>query len=497
MKEVRAHRYAGPFAEFPKEHLGDYYYCNPIGLVPKGEIKDLSPGQLHGIIDPSQCRLIFHLSYEFPQVGSVNGSTDQDACRVEYQGIDQAVQKLMTFDSPFMSKTDGVSAFSHLPVRKEDWNLMVMRARCPKDGQTYYFISKVIGFGHSISCRLFSEFMEAVTYVAGTRCTQGQPIYYLDDVICIDGSELGANHQLITYMQVCEEINYPLSEEKTIWATQIIVFLGMLIDAVRRILAVPVLKRDKAMMQIRQVLTSKKIKMHQLQKLTGLLNFLCRAVVPGRAFTRRLYYRTVGLKQHHHLRVDEILRADLQLWESFLTTDHSLFRPFMDFSIILQAEEISLSSDASKLHAWGCTYKNHWSFGEWNSKDKERLQLRQLNIQIQEMLAFAVAVELFAPLLTNRRIVAKCDNQAVVHMINNSSSNCRVCMEMIRLITLTSMKYNCRIFARWIPTKENGLADAISRLDFVRFFKLDPDMDKFPIRPPANLWPMKDEWWDL
>lgn len=235
--------------------------------------------------------------------------------------------------------------------------------------------------------------------------------------------------------------------------------------------------------------------MHALQKLTGLLNFLCRAIVPGRAFTRRLYYKTAGLKQHYHLRVDLDMRADLKLWEQFLITDHSLFRPFMDFANTLQAEEISLTSDASKLYGWGCTYKSSWCFAEWTSADKQKIADKKLNIQIQELLAFAAAVELFAPMLANRRVVTWCDNQAVVAMINKSSSNCRVCMELIRIITMTSMKYNCRIFSKWLSTKDNSLSDSISRLDFARFRALRPDMDEEPLRPPKSVWPMKEEWW--
>lgn len=248
MKEVAAKRYTGPWAHLPL----DYWYCNPIGLVPKGENKDqyVEGTRAASEIDPSNCRLIFHLSYEFPEVGSVNGGTPSQECTVEYQGIDDAVKKAMQFDSPYLSKTDGVSAFSHLPVRKEDWNLMVMKAKCPQDGKWYYFCSKVIGFGHSISCRLFTEFMQSLIHVTGTRCDQGEPIFYLDDVICIDGSQVGSNHQLTTYMGVCAEVNYPLSPEKTIWATQVIVFLGMLLDAIRRIICIPVDKRDKALTQI-------------------------------------------------------------------------------------------------------------------------------------------------------------------------------------------------------------------------------------------------------
>ena len=60
-----------------------------------------------------------------------------------------------------------------------------------------------------------------------------------------------------------------------------------------------------------------------MQKLCGYLNFLGRSLVPGRAFTRRLYavtadrYRKDGtkivLKQHHHVHLSQENISDLEL----------------------------------------------------------------------------------------------------------------------------------------------------------------------------------------
>lgn len=507
MKEVEAKRYLGPFKKddpiFTEKF--DYFYQNPIGLVPKGEAKEMLDDEGNSIKganpeiwnNPKNCRLIFHLSYKFDGVGSVNGGTERDDCTVEYEGIDQAVERAAKFKTPFGAKTDGVSAFSQIPVRKEDWNLMVMKAECPDDGQEYYFASKVLGFGHSISCRLFTEFMTAVVHVVGQKSQHGPPIFYLDDTICIDGNEEDTNQHLKDFMDVCNQINYPLSPEKTIWASQVIVFLGMLLDFINRILCIPLEKKNKAVRQIREILRKKKIKMHKLQRLTGLLNFLGRAIVPGRAFTRRLYHKTARLEQHHHLRVDRDIQEDLNLWLTFLESGNlALFRPFMDFSTTLQVEEISWYSDASLRHGWGCTYDKFWACEAWTDQEKELVDRGVCNIQMQELFAFCVAVKLFAPMLQNKRVVTHCDNQAVVAMINKSSSSCKVCMEMIRVITMESMKFNCRFFSKWVETKKNGIADALSRGDMARFRSLAPNKSLNPLKPPRDVWPMKLEWWN-
>ena len=79
------------------------------------------------------------------------------------------------------------------------------------------------------------------------------------------------------------------------------------------------------------------------------MNFLGRCVVPGRAFTRRLYAYTASdkLKPYHHIRVNAEMKADLRMWLTFLQHPAVFCRPFMDFSKFLVADEIDMYSNAS------------------------------------------------------------------------------------------------------------------------------------------------------
>ena len=73
------------------------------------------------------------------------------------------------------------------------------------------------------------------------------------------------------------------------WADVFMTFLGVLMDGKRHLLAVPEQKITKAINIISRILSKKKATVKELQSMTGLLNFLNRAIVPGRAFTRRMY----------------------------------------------------------------------------------------------------------------------------------------------------------------------------------------------------------------
>ena len=56
-----------------------------------------------------------------------------------------------------------------------------------------------------------------------------------------------------------------------------------------------------------------------MQSLLGKLIFFTRAILPGRAFVRRLYDATIWVtKPHHHIRIPKVMHEDLSPWYKFL-----------------------------------------------------------------------------------------------------------------------------------------------------------------------------------
>ena len=124
MKEVKLHRYAGPFESIPYE----YFIQSLIRLVPKDNGK--------------KTRLIFHLSFDFQRKNweempnSVNFFTPKQLCSVKYKDLDYAVRVCLNLQEKlrqgkwdhlleneqeevgkmYFSKTDAVSAFRRLPI---------------------------------------------------------------------------------------------------------------------------------------------------------------------------------------------------------------------------------------------------------------------------------------------------------------------------------------------------------------------------------------------
>ena len=481
MKEVKAKRYAGPFKEIPF----NTYIQSPIGLVPKDGGKDT--------------RLIFHLSYPRGKGSSVNANTPKEACSVTYPDFTKAIQLcLKQGKNCHIAKSDMKSAFRNLGILKKHWRYLVMKAVNPLDGLTYYFVDKCLPFGASISCSHFQRFSNAVKHIVQWK-TKESLVNYLDDFLFAHLIKLLCNNQIQTFLEVCDSISFPVSLEKTFWGTTRLTFLGLLLDTISQCVYIPVEKVLKAVNLIEAVLNnkSKKVTLNQLQKICGFLNFLGRCVIPGRAFTRRLYVYTANdkLLPHHHIRINGEMRADLCMWLTFLKHPSVFCRPFLDFSNTLVADEIDMYSDASGRIGFGAICGSAWISQEW---EQTFLQEHNPSTEYLELFAVTAAVLSWIHQFRNKRIILFCDNKSVVDMINLTTTSCKNCMVLIRIIILKGLLESVRIFARHVKGVNNGIADSLSRMKFIQFHKLCKDSERVvDIKPspvPAAIWPLSKIW---
>ena len=248
--------------------------------------------------------------------------------------LDRASHKFNKTSPIFAGKSDIKSAFRILGLSRSSWNWLVMKARDPRTNEWKYFIDKCLPFGASISCALFQRFSDSLCFLIEHKLQVSKRITnYLDDFLFIARMLVRCNFMLQQFLQLCADLGIPVAMEKTEWGTEIIVFLGILLDGRFLTLLIPTEKKDAAVELLMEMMNRKKVMVKDLQKLCGLLNFTDRAVYPGRTFTRQMYmkYSTVvnfgkypspanefKIKQYHHVRVDKEFKLDCQVWLTFL-----------------------------------------------------------------------------------------------------------------------------------------------------------------------------------
>lgn len=288
MKEVRVGRLTGPHTEPPY----DSFIQSPITLIPKKGSVSKDPDE--------STRLICDLSW--PHGDSLNDHTPQSVKTVTYPSFDQSIRMcLKEGKSCYLARTDCKSAFLMLPLATDQFRWVVIMCQHPTTNVKYYFSMKTVCFGSGTSCFLYMKLSNALAHIFRVKSKGGDINNFLDDFLTCKYDETGCNGYLNLFIDICTEINLPLAMEKTCYATQIIIFLGLLINTITQTVSLPEDKVERGKRELDIIIRSKKITVHQLQKLTGLLNFFCRAIVPGRSFTRRFYSRIGSLKSYHHL----------------------------------------------------------------------------------------------------------------------------------------------------------------------------------------------------
>ena len=134
----------------------------------------------------------------------------------------------------------------------------------------------------------------------------------------------------------------------------------------------------------------------------------------------------------------------------------------------------------------------HWMSAQWPAE----MALLEPSIQYLELFAQTAGILAWGHLFRNKPVVIYCDNESVVSMINLTSSSCKNCMVLIRIVVYTCLTLNLKITAKWVSTKANEIADSLSRLNYKKFFDITKDMcmDSHNTEVPHDIWPPMDIW---
>ena len=149
----------------------------------------------------------------------MNANTPKEDCKVKYNEFDQAVLRCLEEGiGCSIAKSDMSSAFRNLGIKKDHWPYLVMFATSPLDGKDYYFVDKCLPFGASISCAHFQAFSDAIAFLVKFK-TSKRIINYLDDYFFAAICKYLCDQQVQTFIELCNEIRFPVSLEKTFWGS--------------------------------------------------------------------------------------------------------------------------------------------------------------------------------------------------------------------------------------------------------------------------------------
>ena len=166
----------------------------------------------------------------------------------------------------------------------------------------------------------------------------------------------------------------------------------------------------------------------------------------------------------------------------------------MDFETRLRPDDIFFAMDALKNVdlGFGGHCQKSWMQASWG----EFIHKNNPSIQYLELFALVAGVLAWIHRFPNKMVILYTDNKNVKSIVNRTSSGCKNCMVLVRLLVIHCLRYNVRVFAEYLTSKSNEIADSLSRFQERKFARLRRkfDMDRNQTEVPSQIWPVEKIW---
>lgn len=480
---------AGPLPLDPWPIVNGYpLWISPIGAVPKK--------------NTGKVRVIHDLSA--PKDGnSVNSGIKDGSLSISSFG--HAARAVMNAGkNAWLIKLDVEAAYKQVPVRPEDWHLLGFQF----ENQCYY--ERVLPFGLRSSCKLWELIAHALQFL----CEQlpcrvsHEVIHYVDDFLFVVNfaenksfSFSAASDLLRDALALCKKLGVPMAPDKIEGPTQCLIFLGIQIDSISLMASLPQERMDEIHRLMVDWKSKEKSSIRDLQSLSGLLNFACACVAPGRIYTRRIIDQTtklIRLKKDPRVdcKLDNEVKLDILWWFKFLKKWNG--KSLLYESEWVEAPLLELFTDACK-RGYGGFYKNYWFEGEWSPLEI-RISTRDelISMPFLEMRALIIAAATWGEHWERKKITFRCDCSPVVQAFDKLSSRTPSQMFMIRQMDEIAAKYSFDFRVIHVPGLTNTIADELSRAgDSPQFRRICPQAYRFPSKvmfPPLPTMEQIKEW---
>ena len=489
-KELQSGRILGPFKDPPLDGL----ICSPLNLVPKAG-------------NPGKFRLIHNLAYPYNH-NSVNANIPDHQAVVSYAPFDKAVRICQALGPKcYIAKMDYDSAFRIFPISGQDIHLLGFTLN------ELFYINSTMAFGARSSCQIFETFATAMEWALKEKTGWDTCTHYLDDFFLARGTYPECATFMESFQNLSDFVGAQLSPGKTEGPATKLTFLGLQLDTIKQVIAIPGKKLQEASALISEILAcnSKKVTIKTIQKVAGKLQFIAKGIPAGRPYLRRWYDLLQKAKplKHRYLKhvkpnpsfkvkLTNETKRDLAMWQNFIEADQfQLARevPFLQVLGSLTGPELYTDAAGSVNLGIGFLFEDCWSFGRW---PLAFFRVKQPSIALLELIAIVVTVDTHAAHMQGRQIRIRSDNESMVKAINRASSKCKHCLALLWHLTTVCLRFQIHLVAVHMPGEANGPADALSRQAFRWFNRLRQAhfnvtswrLRKEPTTIQSPLWPV-------
>ena len=113
--------------------------------------------------------------------------------------------------------------------------------------------------------------------------------------------------------------------------------------------------------------------------------------------------------------------------------------------------------------------------------------MKNAHTSVKELVSITIAAAIWGPEWSTESIEVKCDNAAVVAVLNSGSSRNPELMHLMRCLSFFMAKFHFTLHASHVTGSKNALADALSRNNVDQFLLLHPQASRRPAPIPQEL----------
>ena len=404
---------------------------------------------------------------------SLNNNTPGDhymglPCKYTFPKIQDYKEMILTCGPGcLMWKRDLSRFFLQLPLDPAEYHRVGVIWR----GLFFFFLGLAFGLRHSgLQGQKVTDAVSWILRGLGTDVGDGQPYNvcnYSDD---LGGVEKTLDRALSAYHKLnwlLSDLGLEESVKKAEPPTTCITYLGVQFDSVKMTMSVPPEKVTEIKAEIGLWVRKTAITRRDLQSLLGKLFWVAKVVMHARPFMGRLLaqLRTMtNLKDSKKIKLHDESKKDILWWHRYLDTFNGISMIVNEEPILLTLEQLLDDPHAVCAGDATPTGGGAWHGHEyWCGKLPADLQDPAVPIHIKEFWTMIVSAKQWGDTWTGRSVVLFCDNDSVCDTVVHKKPRDPALLSLLRefLYVVVSKKFIPVV--RKIGTKENEIADHISR----------------------------------
>ena len=338
-------------------------------------------------------------------------------------------------------------------------------------GLFFFFIGLAFGLRHSgLNGQKVTDAVSWILRRLGQDTGNGKIfncVNYVDDLGGVERTKSRAEEAFQKLGMLLDELGLDESKEKAEGPATKMTYLGVQFDSEAMTMSVPPAKLTEIKSEIRLWLRRTTICKKELQSLLGKLFWVAKVVIHSRVFMGRLLnqLRIIhGLPDHKKVKLLDESRKDILWWAEYLEKFNGINIIVNDDPIPLSFEQLLDSpfdicaGDATPTGG-GAWHGNEY----WSQKLPEYLQDPRIPIHLKEFWVLVVSCKQWGPSWTGRCMVLYCDNDAVVETVQKKKPKDPSMLSLLREFLFIVVSNKFFPVVRKIGTKENELADFVSR----------------------------------